>query len=119
MVGKFYGVIGFGRSEENPPDSGVWEDVITERPYYGDIQRNTMQSAEAQKVNLDLNAGNTFSIVIDAYATENFFAMRFIEWMGTVWVISSAEVDKDRPRILLRLGGVYNGPRAPETPTDP
>jgi hypothetical protein len=35
--------------------------------------------------------------------------------MGTLWTVSDVEVQS--PRLLLRLGGVYNGPRAaPSSP---
>jgi hypothetical protein len=48
--------------------------------------------------------------VADAYANENFFAILYVEWMGALWTISEVEVQS--PRLLLRLGKVYNGPKA-------
>lgn len=107
-MAKFYGVIGYGETVETVP--GVWEDVITERKYYGDVLRNTRKLTEGDKVNNDLTVNNSISIVADPYAYEHFFAMKYIKWAGTFWVISDVEVQ--RPRLLLRLGGVYNGPKA-------
>jgi hypothetical protein len=36
--------------------------------------------------------------------------MRYVEWLGTLWVVTNVEVQS--PRLLLTLGGVYNGPKA-------
>lgn len=108
-MAKYHGVIGFGATQETAP--GVWQDVITEKPYYGDVVRNTRKLQEGEQLNNDLSVGNSISIVADAYANEHFFAMRYIKWAGSLWTISEVEVQ--RPRLLLRLGGVYNGPTAP------
>jgi hypothetical protein len=113
-VAKFYGKIGYGISTETAP--GVWQDEIVERDYYGDIVRNVRTLQEGQNLNNDISVGNSISIVADAYANEHFFAIRYIQWAGTLWTVSDVEVQS--PRLLLRLGGVYNGPKAtaPSTP---
>lgn len=108
-MAKFYGVIGYGESVEKSP--GVWEDVIIEHNYYGDVTRNTRRLQTGESVNDDLSVNNSISIVADAYANEHFFAIRYIRWAGTLWTVSEVEVQS--PRLLLRLGGVYNGPKAP------
>lgn len=107
-MAKFHGKVGYGISTELKP--GAWEDVITERSYFGDVIRNTRQLVDGQKVNDDLAVNNSISIVADAYANEHFFAIRYVEWAGTLWTVS--DVDVQSPRLLLRLGGVYNGPKA-------
>lgn len=111
---KFYDVIGFGQSLESAP--GVWRDTITEIRYFGDVLRNTRRLASGAEMNDDLTVGNSISIVADAFANENFFAMRYIKWAGVLWTIS--EVDVQVPRLILKLGGVYNGPKgtAPSSP---
>jgi len=107
-MAKFHGEIGYGETVENAP--GVWEDLITERSYFGDVIRNSRQLREGEGVNNDLSVGNSISIVADAYANEHFFAIRYIRWAGTLWTVSDVEVQS--PRLVLRLGGVYNGPKA-------
>ena len=72
-----------------------------------------MSFRAGESVNNDLSVGNSISIVADAFANEHFFAVRYVEWAGTLWTISEVEVQA--PRLLLRLGGVYNGPK-PEAP---
>lgn len=107
-MARFYGAVGYGENVESPPDSGVWKDVITEYNYYGDVVRNTRRILEADKVNDDLSIGNSISIVADAYAREHIFAMRYVVWQGVRWNVTDVEVQS--PRLLLTLGGVYNGP---------
>jgi hypothetical protein len=112
-MAKFYGEIGYGESVESAP--GVYKDVITEYKYKGDVVRNTRRLSEGQSVNNDISVNNSISIVADAYAREHFFAIRYIRWQGVLWTVS--EVTVEPPRLLLRLGGVYNGPvAAPVTP---
>ena len=105
---KFYGALGYATSTETAP--GVWQDVITERYYYGDILRNTRQLQEVERLNNDIAVSNSISIVADAYALQHFFAIRYIQWAGTLWTVQDVEVQS--PRLLLKLGGVYNGPKA-------
>lgn len=107
-MAKFYGKIGYGDSSEGTP--GVWTDEITERTYYGDVIRNSRSLREGEDLNKDLSVSNSISIVADAYADEHFFAIRYVEWAGTLWTV--VEVEVQRPRLLLRLGEVYNGPTA-------
>ena len=105
-MAKYFGRIGYGETVEAA--DGVWVDEITEQEYYGDVVRNSRILREGEKVNDDLTVGNSISIVADQYANEHFFAIRYIEWAGTLWTVSEVEVQI--PRLLLRLGGVYNGP---------
>lgn len=110
-MAKFYGVIGYGETVETPADSGIWKEQITEFTYYGDVVRNTRSIREGESTtNNDLSVNNSISIVADAYANDHFFAIRYIRWAGTLWTVT--EVDVLSPRLLLRLGGVYNGPTA-------
>lgn len=104
-MAKWYGKIGFGVTEETKP--GVWEENITERNYYGDVIRNTRRLQTADKINDDINVGNEISIIADPYAIQNFYTMKYAEFMGAKWKITN--VDVQRPRLILSLGGLYNG----------
>lgn len=103
---RFHGNVGYGESVETYP--GAYEDVITERSYYGDVLRNTRRLQEGQSVNDDISVNNSISIVADEYASGHFFDIRYVTWMGTRWKVTEVEVQS--PRLLLRLGEVYNGP---------
>jgi hypothetical protein len=112
-MARFFGRIGYGGTIEAEP--GVWVDNIVEREYYGDVVRNARNLREGENLNFDLSVQNSISILADAYANEHFFDIRYVEWAGTLWTISSVEVQS--PRLLLRLGEVYNGPTPTTTPT--
>ena len=104
-MAKFYGNVGYIETVEIEP--GIWEEQAVERPYYGDLVRNTSRYQSSGGVNEDININNNISIVADPYANENFQHMRYVVFMGTKWKITNAEVQY--PRIILTLGGVYNG----------
>lgn len=113
-MAKFFGKVGYGQTVNK--GGGVHALQVTERNYYGDVVRDTRRLEGGDKVNDDISVGNSISIVSDDYANKNFFAIRYVEWAGTLWEVT--EVETQRPRLLLRLGGVYNGPKAdpPSTP---
>ena len=105
-MAKFYGPIGYAVTKETRP--GVWRDVIEEHYHRGDVVRNTRRLQSADKVNDDINISNEISILADPFANGNFHAMRYVGFMGMRWKIENVEVAY--PRLLLTLGGVYNGP---------
>lgn len=109
-MAKFCGMIGYGVTEETSP--GVCQEVVRERKYYGDVQRNYRRLENGEHLNDDLNVSNTISIMADAFAYEHCFAIRYLVWMGAKWKVTGVEIV--RPRLNLTVGGVYNGPE-PET----
>ena len=58
-------------------------------------------------VNDNVNIANKISIVSDPFADQNFHSIRYAEYMGTKWKVTDVEVLY--PRLLLTLGGVWNG----------
>ena len=104
-MAKFYGLIGFGESVETAP--GVWEDRITERPYSGDVIRNTRRLQGAEQVNDNLNISNEISIVADPYAMKNFHSMRYVTYMDAKWKVSAVTVQF--PRLVLTVGDLWHG----------
>lgn len=115
-MAKFYGVVGYGETVETPPGSGVWVDSITERSYYGDVTRNARSLQDGEYLNKEISVSNSISIVADGYAHDHIFAIRYVEWSGALWTVSEVEVQS--PRLVLRLGGVYNGPTPDRTSSD-
>lgn len=104
-MAKWYGKIGYNVTVEIEP--GVWQEQITKREYYGDLIRNTRKLQTSSSINDDVNIANEISIVADPFANQNFHAIRYIEYMGTKWKVTSVEVQY--PRLILTIGGVYNG----------
>lgn len=105
-MAKYHGRIGFGVSTETKP--GVWTDVVTEYEYFGEVLQNRRTLQQGENLNRDLSVGNSISIVGDAYAREHFFAIKYAEWAGQLWLVTDVTVE--RPRLSLQLGGLYNGP---------
>lgn len=104
-MAKFCGKIGYIETVEVKP--GIWDEKIVERLYYGDLTRNTSRFQSSGGVNDDINVSNNISIIADPYANENFHHMRYATFMGTKWKITNVEVQF--PRLILTVGGVYNG----------
>jgi hypothetical protein len=106
---RFSGAVGSATSTEVRP--GVWEDVITERTYFGNIIRNTRRleapSLVPPVVQGTVALDNSFSIMSDPDAYENYLNFRYITWEGQRWEITSVEVK--RPRLILTIGGLWNG----------
>lgn len=104
-MAKFYGNIGFAETVETEP--GVWVEEMIVRPYFGDVVRNVRRLENSGGVNDNINISNEISIIADPYANQNFHSIRYIEFMGTKWKVSS--IDVRYPRLILTMGGVYNG----------
>lgn len=105
-MAKFYGAIGYVEIVESYP--GVWNEQIIEKMYKGDVLKNTHKWDKGEGLNDNLNVNHSISIVSDDYICQNLFAIKYVTWMGTRWKVLSAEIQ--RPRVILSIGGVYNGP---------
>lgn len=106
-MAKFFGIIGYAETTETSP--GVWTEGITERYSRGEVIKLSRKWQPTANLNDDLTVNNVISIVADPFAIQNFHAMRYLEWMGALWKITNVEVQ--RPRLTLTIGGVYTGER--------
>lgn len=104
-MAKWFGKIGYATTKETRP--GIWEASVDEMSYYGDTVKNTRRLTNDAKANDDISVGVDISVVADPFAYNNFHKMRYVEYMGSKWKVSS--VDPQYPRLVLTLGGLYNG----------
>lgn len=104
-MAKYCGKIGYVELQETAYQ--VMEEVTTEHLAYGDVTRNRDKVDSGSQMNADISVSNAISIVADAYAWDHFFAIRYAWWMGQRWKVTNVEVQ--RPRLILTLGGLYNG----------
>ena len=104
-MAKFYGLISYVVTKETEP--GIYEEVVVENAYYGDVLKDSRRLQERAKVNDDITISNRISIIADPFANNHFHSMRYVEMMGTKWKITDVEVAF--PRLILSIGGVYNG----------
>lgn len=111
-MARFSGTIGFLKTVETDPENhpGVWNEVLTERRYYGDVLSNSRRWDQngSSSLNDNLVINNRISIVADNFARANLGAMKFVRWLGDAWEITNAEIQY--PRVILTIGGQYHEP---------
>ena len=107
-MAKWYGKVGYIIQEEVQP--GVWVPTTIERTYYGDLLSGMSKWSTSNKVNDDLNVANKVSIMADPFADQHFSSIRYVEFMGALWNVTS--IEPHLPRLILTVGGVYSGEQA-------
>ncbi len=113
-MAKFFGNIGFATMSNN---YGVFEETVVEKFYRGDILKASRKASPSDTtVHDELTFNMRVSIVLDAYLNDHLFAIRYVDWAGSLWKVTTVEIE--RPRLLLTIGGVYNGPRPSNTGGD-
>lgn len=112
-MARFSGYIGFVTEEETNP--GDYSMVPVEHGYRGDLLKNAVQRVNAEEsTNDDFSLSTKLSVVADAYLLERLFSIKYVRFrqprIGGCWKVTNVEpVDR---RIILTVGGVYNGPKA-------
>lgn len=107
-MARFYGAVGYIDEVETAVDTFVPKPI--ERMYKGDLVRNNRKLENGTDINDNVNISNQISIVADPYANNHIHDMRYVKWRGTAWKVTN--VDVEPPRLILSLGGVYNGETA-------
>ncbi len=102
---KFYGPVGFVEIVEKRP--GVKVTVPVEYEYSGDVLRRGFRFQSNESVNDTISPQQQVSILADPYARSHVGSLRYVKWMGTAWKVT--EVSVEYPRLILTLGGPYNG----------
>ena len=104
-MAKTAGFIGYGVETEIKP--GLWENGPVEKPFYGDLIRNSKRNTNGEGLNGNIVINNQISILADPYAREHFHQIIYVRFMGASWKVTDVTVEL--PRLILNLGGVYNG----------
>lgn len=117
-MAKYFGRIGFATSQENPADSGIYEDVMVEHNYHGDVLdlKSRYKSNSINGTNDLITIDVEFSIMADSFAYQNLSNMKYIEYLGEFWKIET--ISPDRPRLKITIGGIWNGSIADRTSPD-
>lgn len=102
---KFYGPVGFVEIVAKRPGVKVQKPV--EHTYTGEVLRRSIRFQSAESVNDDISPQHEISILADPYMRNHSGAIRYVKWMGTAWKVT--EVSMQYPRLILTLGGAYNG----------
>lgn len=104
-MNKWYGKVGYVETAEVEP--GTWEEQEAERSYYGELVRNSSKFQTSGGVNDDRDVSVELSIIADPYLDLHFNSIRYVEFMGVKWKVNT--VEPKYPRLILSLGGEYNG----------
>ncbi len=106
---KFAGMIGFVKTEETAPD--VWTEVATEKPFEGDVVsfRGKWQSINGS-TNDEVRLNQSISVLIGPDLIDSIGNIRYVRWLGECWKVE--DMTPGYPRVILNLGGVWNGPKA-------
>lgn len=107
-MAKWYGKVGYIITTETSP--GVWTSEPIEREYSGDLTRNHKRWENSESLNDNITLQSEISIVCDPYALQNFQYIRYVTFMDSTWKVTA--VDVQYPRLILSIGGVYNGKQA-------
>ena len=106
-------VIGYACQEEIRP--GVFApDKIVEKTKIVDVNTN-FRHQSSDKVSEDITTSDEISIFADKFACKNFSNIRYVKYMGANWKVASIRLRY--PRIILTLGGIYNGRTAADGQT--
>lgn len=107
-MAKWCGVVGYAEQMETSP--GVWNEEFTEHKYFGEVIQDSRRLQSANQVHDNIVVLTRVSFVADPFALSNFHSIRYARYMGANWEVSN--VDVQYPRLILTLGGVYNGKQA-------
>lgn len=104
-MARFTGLVGYVTQEEKVP--GVWSQVETQRMMKGDVISQSSHSQNGDKLNSDITLNQRVSLLGDLYAFNNYYNLKWIKIHGRKWTVSSVEIQ--RPRIIVAVGGLWNG----------
>lgn len=106
-MARFYGMVGF-ETNQRETEPGIIKPFMEEKPYYGKVLKNSRRwEGNEQSTNDNVILSNRISIVCDAYMNDHWPTIKYLRWNNVNWAVTSMDIE--RPRIILTLGGVWNG----------
>ena len=106
-MAKYYDDIGFVITSESLTEPSVYETTVTKVKVFGEVLKYEVRTENPGKVNDDVNINNQISIIATPYIIANLGNLAFVKFMGNYWKVKSYTVN--HPRILIYLGGLYDG----------
>ena len=106
-MAKYSGMLGYVMpAKEDPP--GIWKpSAVVEKLGRGDLIRQTINNEDVGGLSDGITINNQLSIIMDKKVNKNLESLKYVILYGTRWEIKSMTIN--RPRVILTLGGVYNG----------
>ena len=111
-MSKWCDAVGFVETVEYEP--GSWEEEVIEKKYFGDVLDSRWKRQNSGGVNDDINLSNQISIVADPYLLHHCASIGYVCYMDARWKVTDVSIQY--PRLVLTVGGEYNGntPRSSE-----
>ena len=103
---KFAGTIAFATYSVDENEPGIYEESYVLRHYRGDVERRMFREHNSSSINNELTVNVQISFVADRYAIEHAGDIRYVEYLGTKWMVES--IDIRPPRLVLNLGPRYH-----------
>lgn len=103
---RYCGKIGYVVTVDDDT-TGIPISSTVEKVAKGDVLTNHLRVTDGVNINPDITISNRLSIVSEPFLLNNFQNIRYATWRGTKWAVESVEIAL--PRVILSLGGVYNG----------
>ena len=106
-MAKYSGMLGYVMpAKEDPP--GIWKpSAVVEKLGRGDLFGQTINNEDVGGLSDGITINNQLSIIMDPFVNRNLESLKYVILYGTRWEIKSMTIN--RPRVILTLGGVYNG----------
>ena len=104
---KWFGEVGYSITEPEEEGSDIMIHHIIKRNYYGEETRINSTWKTSGHRNDDIDINTEISIVADPFALNHFSNIIYVEYMGVKWDVKTVTVQQ--PRLILAVGGVYNG----------
>lgn len=93
-----------GQEETTP---GIFTESYVERKMKGDVLHSSLSRQESSYKYDTITLGNSISLIGDRYSFENFLNIVYITYMGGKWKVTEVQVQP--PRLILSIGGIWNG----------
>lgn len=104
-MAKFSGLVGFQTQVETAPS--VWTPIDQEVKVRGDLIKAGASSQNGDKVISEVSLNHRVSIVASSILPSDYYNIKYVELHNVKWTVTSIEIHP--PRLVLSLGGVYNG----------
>jgi len=104
-MGRFSGMVGYAMEPvETSPD--VFKEEYQEHKMTGSVLKTYSNTIEGDTRYDDITLANQISLVGGEFAFKNYSRIRYIQYLGQKWKVTS--VDVQRPRLVVTLGGPWN-----------
>ena len=105
-MARFHGKVGFLIPHDDQ-ETGVAQPEAVEKSLFGKVLEHTRRWDSGDQINDNLTVANQIAVTATDFAFKHASSIVYVHYMGGLWKVTSIKVK--RPKIILTLGGVWNG----------